>query len=88
MVGHTDELRGSSRYQLFLIETGTTTFYAIEVIVYLIGAVEGDFDQGVSGQGVKLEVFEAGFQYHLVLASQVPYRQRATGGKFQRTCRD
>lgn len=47
MVGHTDKLRSLSRHQLFLIETGTAAFYAVEVLVYLVGAVEGDFDQSV-----------------------------------------
>ena len=70
MVGHTDKLRGLSRYELFLVETGATALYTIEILVYLVGAVEGDFDEGVSGKGVEFQVFEAGFENRLPVSRQ------------------
>ena len=68
MVGHADEFGGLSRHQLFLVETGTTALYAIQVLVYFVGAVERDFDQSVSGQGVEFQILEAGFENDLIVS--------------------
>lgn len=53
MVGYADEFSRLGCYELFLVEAGATAFYAVEVVVDFVCAVEGDIDEDVGGERVK-----------------------------------
>ena len=36
-----------------MVEAGAAAFYAVEVVVDFVGAVEGDVDEGIAGEGVE-----------------------------------
>ena len=45
--GDADELLGLGSHEFLLVKTGPTAFYAIQVIVDFVRAVEGDVYEGV-----------------------------------------
>ena len=53
MVGYADEFSRLGCYELFLVEAGAPAFYAVEVVVDFVSAVEGDVDEGVGGKRVE-----------------------------------
>ncbi len=53
MVGYADEFSRLGCYEFFLVEAGATAFYAVEVVVDFVCAVEGNVDEGVRGEGVE-----------------------------------
>ena len=60
MISHTDELPRVRRHQLFLIETRAPALDAIQFLIHLVCAVEGDVDQCVWWQGVEFDVPQPG----------------------------
>ena len=50
--------------QLLLIQTRPTTFYAIQIVVYLVGTVECNVKKCASWKGVKLFGIESRAFYH------------------------
>ena len=53
VIGYADEFSSLCCYKLFLVEAGAAAFYAVEVVVDFVSAVEGDVDEGVGGKGVE-----------------------------------
>lgn len=53
VVGYADEFSSLGCYELLLVEAGAAAFYAVEVVVNFVGAVEGDVEEGVGGERVE-----------------------------------
>ena len=53
VVGYADEFSSLCCYKFFLVEARAAAFYAVEVVVDFVGAVEGDVEEGVGGEGVE-----------------------------------
>ena len=59
MVRHADELPRMRSHQFLLVQACAAALYAIQVIVDLVRAVEGDVEEGVGGKGVEGDGGEA-----------------------------
>ena len=53
MVSYTNKFPCLGGHEFLLVETGAAAFDAVEVVVDLVGAIEGDVDEGVAGERVE-----------------------------------